>query len=104
MRESSPGSVPGPNEGHLAGTLDVACACLINSAKPSVILQAIAGGLLGKSSFSGGAATVALGLVLQWAMSIIIATIFVVASRWRPALERRWIAAGLAYGVVVFAV
>jgi len=90
--------------GLIAGTIDIGCACLINGAKPSFILQAIASGLLGKSAFSGGPTTVALGLVLQWAMSIIIAAIFVVASRWRPVLARRWIEAGLAYGVVIFVV
>jgi uncharacterized membrane protein YagU involved in acid resistance len=91
--------------GFIAGALDIGAACLINSAKPSAILHVIASGLIGKSAaLDGGATTVALGLILQWAMSIIIATIFVVASRWRPVLRRRWIAAGLAYGVVVFAV
>jgi hypothetical protein len=90
--------------GFIAGTIDIGCACLINSAKPMTILQAIASGLLGKSAFVGGPTTVALGLGLQWAMSIIIATIFVVASRWEPVLGRRWIEAGLGYGVVVFVV
>src|SRR5450631_986834 len=63
--------------GIIAGTVDIGAACLINGAKPAVILQAVASGLLGKSAFSGGSTTVALGLVLQWAMSMIIATIFV---------------------------
>jgi uncharacterized membrane protein YagU involved in acid resistance len=43
-----------------------------------------------------------LGLVLQWAMSILIAAIFVLAGRLIPILRRRWVAAGLAYGAVVF--
>lgn len=90
--------------GFAAGTVDIAAACLINAAKPSVILQVIASGLVGKSAFGGGATTVLLGLVLQWGMSIAIATIFVAAARWRPILQRRWVGAGLAYGVVVFAV
>jgi uncharacterized membrane protein YagU involved in acid resistance len=90
--------------GLIAGTIDIGCACLINSAKPSFILQAIASGLLGKPAFSEGPTTVAIGLVLQWAMSIIIAAIFVVASRWMSVLRRRWIEAGLAYGVVIFVV
>jgi hypothetical protein len=85
--------------GFIAGTIDIGSACLINSAKPMTILQAIASGLLGKSAFGGGPTTVALGLGLQWAMSIIIATIFVVASRWKPVLGRRWIVAGPGYGL-----
>jgi len=60
--------------------------------------------LLGKSAFEGGSATVELGLVLQWSMAIIIASIFVVAVRWRPVLKRHWIKAGLAYGVIIFVV
>ena len=35
-------------------------------------------------------------------MSLIIATVYVVASHWLLILTRRWIAGGLAYGVVVF--
>jgi uncharacterized membrane protein YagU involved in acid resistance len=90
--------------GFVAGTIDIAAASLINGANPSVILQAIASGLVGKSAFGGGATTVLLGLLLQWGMSIIIATIFVAATQVSPVLKRRWVKAGLAYGVVVFAV
>jgi uncharacterized membrane protein YagU involved in acid resistance len=89
--------------GIIAGTLDIGAASLINSAKPTRILQVIASGLLGKSAFADDS-TVALGLVLQWAMSIIIASIFVFAVRWWPLLKRHWVKAGLAYGVVIFLV
>lgn len=90
--------------GIIAGTVDIGAASLINGAKPTRILQAIASGLLGKSAFDGNSATVELGLVLQWAMSIVIASIFVVAVQLRPVLRRHWVKAGLAYGVVVFLV
>lgn len=89
--------------GILAGTLDIGAASLINSANPSRILQAIASGLLGKSAFVDNS-SVALGLVLQWAMAIIIASIFVAAAQWRPVLKRHWVKAGMAYGVVIFVV
>lgn len=88
--------------GIIAGTLDIGAASLINSAKPTRILQTIASGLLGKSAFDGNWSTVKLGLVLQWAMSIIIALIFVVVAQWRPVLRRHWVKAGLVYGVVIF--
>ena len=88
--------------GLIAGTIDIGAACLINGATPAGILRAIAGGLLGKSASTGGLPIAGLGLVLQWAMSILIAAIFVVTSRWMPILRRRWIEAGLAYGVIVF--
>jgi hypothetical protein len=74
--------------GVVAGTLDIGFASVINSAKPTRILQASASGLVGKPAFDGGSATMELGLVLQWAMSIIIAAVFVVAAQWRPPTPR----------------
>jgi uncharacterized membrane protein YagU involved in acid resistance len=57
---------------------------------------------LGRASFTGGAATAVLGLLLQWAMSLIIAAVYVLAARYRPIILRRWIACGIAYGAVIF--
>lgn len=68
------------------------------------ILQAIASGLLGKASYSGGLNTAFLGLILQWAMSLIIAAIFVFAASRLSVLWRRWLAMGLGYGVGIFIV
>lgn len=90
--------------GFVAGTLDVGAASLINMIHPLVILRAIASGLLGPTAFRGGTPVSLLGLGLQWAMSLLIAAIFVLAARRMAWLQQRWIAAGLAYGVVVFAV
>lgn len=88
--------------GFIAGTIDIGAAALINKVSPYIILQAIAGGVLGKASFSQGTAAALLGLLLQWAMSLLIAWLFVFTSRALPVLKRRWLAAGLAYGVVIF--
>ena len=91
--------------GFIAGTIDIGAACLFNRVGVIIILQAIAGGILGRQSFRDGLPAAALGLALQWLMSILIAAIFVLASRWLlPWLNRHWLAAGLAYGVVVFLV
>ena len=90
--------------GFIAGTIDIGAACLINQVDPIIILQAIAGGILGRQSFRDGLPAAALGLVLQWVMSVLIAAIFVYATRWLTWLKRQWLAAGLAYGVVVFLV
>lgn len=90
--------------GFVAGTIDVGSACLINGLSPVVILHAIASGLLGKQSYAGGLGTAGLGLLLQWAMSLIIAAIFVFAARLLPLLSRFWLAAGLTYGVAIFVV
>jgi hypothetical protein len=91
--------------GLIAGTVDVGAAALINWVNIPRILQVIAAGALGReASFQGGARSAVLGLGLQWAMSLIIAAIFVLAARALPGLRHGWALAGLAYGAVVFAV
>ena len=90
--------------GLVAGTVDIAAAALINMIDPLVILRAIASGLLGRAAFAGGLPVSLFGLVLQWAMSLLIAAIFVLAAQRLAWMRQRWVAAGLAYGVVVFVV
>jgi|SRR5580698_958381 hypothetical protein len=90
--------------GLLAGTIDIGAASLINWVSPIVILHAIASGVLGPAAFHEGTSSAVLGLILQWLMSLLIAAIFVIGVRWLPALQRRWAAAGLIYGVVIFGV
>lgn len=90
--------------GLVAGTLDIGAAVLISGKGPGTILQFIAMGVLGKASMQGGTGSMVLGLALQWAMSLIIAAIFVLASVRLPILRRQWLIAGLAYGVPVFCV
>jgi hypothetical protein len=89
--------------GLVAGTVDIGAACLINMVGPGPVLRAVASGLLG----AGAPREVwvyVLGMILQWAMSIVIAAVFVVAASMIPALLRRWIAAGILYGIIVFVV
>ena len=88
--------------GLIAGTIDVGAAALINGVNPIRILHFIAGGILGKAALAPDPVNPALGLVLQWIMSILIAAVYVVAAQRLPVLKRRWIECGLAYGVVVF--
>lgn len=90
--------------GLVAGTVDIAAAATIYRVSPIRVLKSIAGGLLGRSALAGDASVAVLGLALQWAMSIIIAAIFVTAARRLPGLLRRWIASGIAYGLVIFVV
>jgi uncharacterized membrane protein YagU involved in acid resistance len=90
--------------GLVAGTLDIVVASVINLRNPLVILAVIASGLIGKAAFQARADVVVLGLVLQWAMSIAIAAIFVFGTRRVPLARRRWVAGGLVYGVIVFLV
>ncbi|QNK02106.1 hypothetical protein [Dyella telluris] len=88
--------------GFVAGTLDIGAASLISGYSPMVILKYVAGGVLGKGSLAGGPAEAALGMVLQWAMSLLIAAIFVLIVGRRVAATRQWPVWGVAYGVVVF--
>jgi uncharacterized membrane protein YagU involved in acid resistance len=88
--------------GVVAATIDIGAASLISGRSPAFIMQAIAGGLLGKASFDGGIATMILGAALQEAMGVLIATIYVVALKTFPGLLQRWILSGLSYGVIVF--
>jgi hypothetical protein len=88
--------------GMLAATVDIGAACLINGRSVPFILHSIAGGLLARQSFAGGARTALLGAVLQELMGIAIAAVFVGAASRLPALRRHWIRSGVAYGVVIF--
>lgn len=90
--------------GLVAGTIDIGSATLIYQVNPVVILHSIASGVLGRASFSDGVPSALLGLLLQWAMSLVIAAIYVLVVRVLPVLSRFWIAAGLAYGVAIFLV
>jgi uncharacterized membrane protein YagU involved in acid resistance len=90
--------------GFTAGTLDIAAACLINMRSPLVILQVIASGLLGRASFQDGAFSAVLGLFLQWAMSCLIAAVYVMAVHRIVMLRPNWPASGAAFGCIVFIV
>jgi len=90
--------------GLFAGSLDIFVASATNHASPATILQAIASGLLGRASYDGGAGTVALGLLLQWLMSLAIAAIYGVAAMRMPALFDKPVRFGALYGVGVFIV
>lgn len=87
--------------GLVAGTIDIGAACTINQIGPVPILRFIASGLLG-TPLPHEPWVYCLGMVLQWLMSIIIAGVFVFASSKIPALLRNWVAAGIAYGIVVY--
>lgn len=75
---------------------------LIKGAPPIRIFQAIAGGILGRSTFDGGVATLLMGLGLHFFIAFSIALTYALASRRLPILiERPWLC-GAVYGVLVF--
>jgi hypothetical protein len=88
--------------GLISGTVDIGSAALINWLSPVVILHAIASGLIGKASFGGGGTTALLGLLLQWAMSILIAALYLAVTAPLPGMRRRWALTGLIAGIVIF--
>ncbi len=93
--------------GLVAGALDIIAAVVINTLRGSTplrVLQSVASGLLGRSSFDGGWATGGLGLALHFAMMIVIAGVYAVFTARLPWTGRRPLLAGAAYGVVVYAV
>ena len=66
--------------------------------------QSIASGVLGAEAFAGGAASAALGVALHFLIALGAAAVYVLASRPMGVLRVRWLASGLIYGVVVYAV
>lgn len=93
--------------GSIAGALDLAFAitfAVLRGGTATGLLQTIASGLLGSAAYDGGAPVAALGFVLHFAMALLIAAIFHVASRRLPVLVRHAPAAGALYGIGVFLV
>jgi hypothetical protein len=66
--------------------------------------QSVASGLLGKASFDGGNATIALGLALHFFIAFVMALVYVKASHRIPALTARPILMGVLYGFVLYVV
>ena len=94
--------------GLIAGALDITYAFILwwlrAQVTPMQILQSVAAGLLGKASYDGGAGTAILGAFLHFFNALVIAAIFVGASRVWPVLARRATLFGPLYGIGVYLV
>jgi uncharacterized membrane protein YagU involved in acid resistance len=94
--------------GLIAGALDITYAFVLwwlrAEVTPTRILQSVASGLLGKASYDGGVGTAALGAFLHFFNALVIAAIFVGASRVWPALARRATLFGPLYGIGAYLV
>ena len=93
--------------GLVVGALDLLDAfiffALRNGARPIGILHSIAAGAIGRDGArAGGMPTAALGVMLHFTIAFIIAATYVVASRFLPALRKRWVVCGLAFGVLAY--
>jgi hypothetical protein len=82
--------------GLIAGALDLASAFFIFGTE---VPKAIAGGLLGRQAFQGGAATYALGVVLHFFIAISAATAYYAASRKLAFLKEHALVCGLFFGM-----
>jgi hypothetical protein len=91
--------------GGLAGAIDITYAIgfsYLRGVSPMRILQSVASGLLGSAAYEGGGSTAALGLALHFLNALIIAAIFVLASRRVTFLTRRAVLSGIVYGFLVY--
>jgi hypothetical protein len=84
--------------GLLAGTLDLLHACILFGWD---IPLAIAGGLLGKQAFQGGAAIYTLGVLLHFFIAGSAAATYFFASRVLPFLKQYPLVCGLFFGAAV---
>ena len=91
----------------VVGALDAADGVVfrgLQGQNPIQVLQYIASSLLGARSFSGGLATAGLGLVVHFAIALVVAAIYILASRRIAVLRTQWALLGLLYGAAVWAV
>ena len=92
--------------GLIAGTLDITYACIFSylrrGTRPSVVLQSVASGALGRSAFEGGAKTAALGLAFHFLIAFIAATVYYFASRVLRFMVTQAVICGILYGVLVY--
>ena len=91
--------------GLIAGALDATDGIVaygFQGLNPIQVLQYIASGLLGPSSFQGGLATAGLGTLLHFFIAFVAAAVYVSASRLIPALDASPRLFGPLFGVAVF--
>jgi hypothetical protein len=93
--------------GLVAGALDIFYAwafwAIKAGASATRIFQSVATGVLGKAAFEGGAATAALGLTLHMLIAVAMSFAYYLVATRVPALVRRPLAFGAAYGAFLFA-
>lgn len=89
------------------GILDAAAATTQAATlgiKPQRVFQSIASGLMGPRALEKGWHSGVIGLALHFAISFIIATIYILASLRLPYLLQHPLIAGALYGIAVFIV
>jgi Na+/alanine symporter len=84
--------------GGVAGTLDLLQACILFGWN---IPLAIAGGLLGRQAFQGGAGTYVLGVLLHFFIACSAAAVYYAASRKLSFMTEHPLVCGLFFGAAV---
>jgi hypothetical protein len=84
--------------GGIAGTLDLLQACILFGWDIPLV---IAGGLLGRGAFQGGAGTYVLGVALHFFIACSAAAVYYAASRWLGFLKEYPLVCGLFFGAAV---
>jgi hypothetical protein len=74
----------------------------LRGVKPIRVFQAVASGLLGKASFSGGLATSLLGVALHFFIAFGVVVTYFLAAGKMEALTSHPVISGLLYGIVVY--
>lgn len=93
--------------GLTAAILEFLPALIVQGARgasPLQLFQSIASEVEGQDAYAGGLLSGLLGALLFLAVSFAAAGIFVLASRRWPILIDRYISAGLAYGLLCYAI
>ena len=91
--------------GTICGVMDITAALVVYGAmgaKPVRLLQGIAGGVLGPSTYKGGTSTALLGLALHFVIAFGAATVFYIASRGIRFLMDQAVVSGVLYGIAVY--
>ena len=91
----------------VAGTLDILSACvytLIAGRAPINMLKGLASAILGNGAVEGGVGVALVGLLLHFAIMAVMVAFFGVAANRLPFLKARWLLAGIAYGIGLWAV
>jgi hypothetical protein len=88
------------------GILDITAACIVYGSMIHVglvrILHNVASGLLGRSAYTGGLATAALGLLCHFVIAFGAATVFFLLARAFPFLLNQTVLSGALYGIAVY--
>jgi hypothetical protein len=91
----------------IAGALDATDGVIffgLHGLNPIQVLQFIASGLLGAAAFTGGLATAGVGVLVHFAITAVVAAIYILASQRLSALRSQWRILGPCYGAAVWMV